>query len=99
LRVLSRPNSCFTFGGDLDKFAFLSFPKLRQQSRLPCILCNVGTKELYDDREGKVPQKKRQQLVNKFGSNPDCRVFLSTNADSTGLNLQAADTVINVDLP
>ncbi len=49
--------------------------------------------------EGKVPQKKRQQLVNEFQNNPDCRVFLSTNAGSTGLNLQAADTVINVDLP
>ena len=49
--------------------------------------------------EGKVPQKKRQQLVNEFQLNPDCRVFLSTNAGSTGLNLQAADTVINVDLP
>src|SRR5437016_2117686 len=28
-----------------------------------------------------------------------CRVFLTTNAGSTGLNLQAANTVINVDLP
>jgi SNF2 family DNA or RNA helicase len=26
-------------------------------------------------------------------------VFLTTNAGSTGLNLQAANTVINVDLP
>ncbi|MEZ6063955.1 MAG: DEAD/DEAH box helicase [Planctomycetaceae bacterium] len=49
--------------------------------------------------EGKVPQKKRQQLVHEFQHNPDCKVFLSTNAGSTGLNLQAADTVINVDLP
>lgn len=49
--------------------------------------------------EGKIPQKKRQQLVNEFQKNPDCKVFLSTNAGSTGLNLQAADTVINVDLP
>ena len=30
---------------------------------------------------------------------PDCRLFLTTNAGSTGLNLQAANTVINVDLP
>lgn len=27
------------------------------------------------------------------------RLFLTTNAGSTGLNLQAANTVINVDLP
>ena len=49
--------------------------------------------------EGKVPQNKRQQIVNEFQNNPQCKVFLSTNAGSTGLNLQAADTVVNVDLP
>jgi superfamily II DNA/RNA helicase len=49
--------------------------------------------------EGSVPQAKRQQLVQEFQTDPDCRVFLSTNAGSTGLNLQAADTVVNVDLP
>ena len=30
---------------------------------------------------------------------PSCRLFITTNAGSTGLNLQAANTVINVDLP
>jgi superfamily II DNA/RNA helicase len=49
--------------------------------------------------DGSVPQKKRQQLVHQFQSDPTCRVFLTTNAGSTGLNLQAANTVINVDLP
>ena len=49
--------------------------------------------------DGSVPQKKRQQLVNRFQNEPECQLFLSTNAGSTGLNLQAADTVINVDLP
>ena len=49
--------------------------------------------------EGKVPQQKRQQLVRRFREEPDCRVFLSTNAGATGLNLQAANTVVNVDLP
>jgi superfamily II DNA or RNA helicase len=49
--------------------------------------------------DGSVPQAKRKQLVSEFQRNPQCRVFLTTNAGSTGLNLQAADTVINVDLP
>jgi len=49
--------------------------------------------------EGRVPQKQRQQLVHRFQHDPKCRVFLTTNAGSTGLNLQAANTVINVDLP
>jgi hypothetical protein len=53
----------------------------------------------YVRLDGGVPQKKRQQLVHRFQNDPECRLFLTTNAGSTGLNLQAANTVINVDLP
>jgi hypothetical protein len=49
--------------------------------------------------DGSVPQKRRQELVHEFQTNPECRLFITTNAGSTGLNLQAANTVINVDLP
>jgi hypothetical protein len=53
----------------------------------------------YVRLDGSVPQKQRQELVHKFQNDPQCRLFLTTNAGSTGLNLQAANTVINVDLP
>ena len=49
--------------------------------------------------DGSVPQKKREELVHKFQNDSDCRMFLTTNAGSVGLNLQAANTIINVDLP
>src|SRR5207247_296118 len=49
--------------------------------------------------DGQVPQRKRQQLVHEFQQDPSCQAFMTTNAGSTGLNLQAANTVINVDLP
>jgi SNF2 family DNA or RNA helicase len=49
--------------------------------------------------DGSVPQKLRPAIVNEFQTNPECKLFLTTNAGSTGLNLQAANTVINVDLP
>jgi superfamily II DNA or RNA helicase len=49
--------------------------------------------------DGSVPQKQRAELVARFQSDPKTRLFLSTNAGSTGLNLQAANTIINVDLP
>jgi superfamily II DNA or RNA helicase len=49
--------------------------------------------------DGSVPQKKRQGLMHEFQNDPACQLFITTNAGSTGLNLQAADTVINVDLP
>ncbi|HEY2147763.1 MAG TPA: SNF2-related protein, partial [Pirellulales bacterium] len=39
--------------------------------------------------DGSVPQRQRPELVHKFQTNADCRLFLTTNAGSTGLNLQA----------
>jgi len=53
----------------------------------------------YVRLDGSVPQKKRQQLVQQFQHDSKCRLFMTTNAGATGLNLQAANTVINVDLP
>lgn len=53
----------------------------------------------YVRLDGSVPQKKRQGLMHQFQNDPECKLFVSTNAGSTGLNLQAANTVINVDLP
>ncbi len=49
--------------------------------------------------DGSVPQRERQRLVQEFQENPKCKLFVTSNAGSTGLNLQAANTVINVDLP
>ncbi|MCA9127030.1 MAG: DEAD/DEAH box helicase [Planctomycetales bacterium] len=53
----------------------------------------------YVRLDGQVPQKKRPAIVQKFQEDPNCRLILMTNAGSTGLNLQRANTVINVDLP
>ncbi|MEM9365450.1 MAG: DEAD/DEAH box helicase [Planctomycetota bacterium] len=49
--------------------------------------------------DGQVPQKKRAEIVARFQNDPECRVISMTNAGSTGLNLQAANTIVNVDLP
>jgi len=49
---------------------------------------------------GGVPGDQRGGLVERFHSDPRCRVFLSTDAGGVGLNLQhAAATVVNMDLP
>lgn len=53
----------------------------------------------YVRLDGSVPQKKRQELMHRFQADPACMLFITTNAGATGLNLQAANTVINVDLP
>lgn len=49
---------------------------------------------------GGVPGSRRGALVDRFHSDPGCRVFLSTDAGGVGLNLQhAASTVVNMDMP
>lgn len=48
---------------------------------------------------GAVPSVKRKDLIDRFATDPDCRIFLSTDAGATGLNLQSASLLINVDLP
>ncbi len=53
----------------------------------------------FVELSGRVPVKKRQVLIDEFSTNPECKVFLSTDAGGTGLNLQAADCVINFELP
>jgi superfamily II DNA/RNA helicase len=37
--------------------------------------------------------------MERFKTDPACKVFLSTDAGGTGLNLQVADTVVNLELP
>src|SRR5216683_539170 len=53
----------------------------------------------YVSFHGGVPSDKRPALVERFRDDPTCRVFLSTDAGSTGLNLQHASNVVNMDLP
>jgi hypothetical protein len=48
---------------------------------------------------GSVPQAKRREEIQRFKSDPDCRLFLSSDSGSVGLNLQVADVVINLDIP
>jgi superfamily II DNA or RNA helicase len=49
---------------------------------------------------GRVPAERRAALIERFTDDPACRIFLSTDAGSVGLNLQhAASIVINMDLP
>jgi hypothetical protein len=48
---------------------------------------------------GSVPQQRRRAEIVRFKKDPTCRLFLSTDSGSVGLNLQVASAVVNVDLP
>ena len=48
---------------------------------------------------GGLAGKDRKAVLGRFATDPGCRVFLSTDAGGVGLNLQTADTVVNLELP
>jgi len=63
-------------------------------------------RERLDDLEvdfalhtGSVPQDRRRAEIARFKQDPGCRLFLSSESGGTGLNLQVANAVINLDLP
>ena len=53
----------------------------------------------YEFLHGSLEAKKRDEVIGRFQSDNECRIFLSTDTGSTGLNLQAAGIIINLDLP
>lgn len=53
----------------------------------------------YAWHTGSVTQKRRREEINRFKNDPDCRLFLATDSAATGLNLQVARVVVNLDLP
>lgn len=72
-----------------------------QWERMTRLVCQELEKRgiMYANLNGSVPSEKRKQLMDDFTSNPDCRIFVSTDAGSTGLNLQVASILVNLDLP
>jgi SNF2 family DNA or RNA helicase len=53
----------------------------------------------YAVLHGGLSGKERKAALDRFKTDDECRVFLSTDAGGVGLNLQAADTVVNLELP
>jgi superfamily II DNA/RNA helicase len=82
--------------GDSEKVVIFS-----QWERMTRLIAQELTKRGigFANLHGGVPSRQRADLIKNFWDDPDCRVFLSTDAGSTGLNLQSAATIINLDLP
>ena len=74
---------------------FSEWERMLELVRNLCDRLDLG----YAWHTGSVPQRRRRAEINTFKSDPDCRVFLSTDSGSTGLNLQNASVVVNCDLP
>jgi SNF2 family DNA or RNA helicase len=72
---------------EYERMTFLAGEELRK--------LGIGFVSLH----GGVPSRKRGALIEKFRNDPECKVFLSTDAGGVGLNLQAASVVVNFEPP
>jgi superfamily II DNA or RNA helicase len=81
--------------GDVKVIVFSEWERMLELVRDLCERLKLG----FAWHTGSVPQRRRRAEINLFKSDPGCRVFLSTDSGSTGLNLQNASVVINCDLP
>ena len=72
-----------------------------QWERMTRLIANGLTdrKVKFENLHGGIPGKDRESLFTNFNNDPECRVFLSTDAGGVGLNLQAAANIINMDIP
>jgi len=70
-------------------------------TRMLELVCQLADKKgvEYALHTGAVKQSKRRAEIDRFKQSPNCKLFISSDAGSTGLNLQNANVVINIDLP
>ncbi len=80
---------------DVKVVVFSEWIRMLELIREHCEEQDIGTVW----HTGSVPQQKRRAEINRFKSDPDARVFLSSDSGGVGLNLQNASVVINCDLP
>jgi superfamily II DNA or RNA helicase len=81
--------------GDVKVIVFSEWARMLELVKDLCEKMKIG----YALHTGAVPQRRRRAEIQLFKSDPNCRVFLSTDSGSTGLNLQNASVVVNCDLP
>jgi superfamily II DNA or RNA helicase len=81
--------------GDVKVIVFSEWARMLELVKELCEQMRIG----YALHTGAVPQRRRRAEIQLFKSDPNCRVFLSTDSGSTGLNLQNASVVVNCDLP
>jgi len=80
---------------DVKVLVFSEWERMLELVRGLCDQLRLG----FAWHTGSVPQRRRRAEINTFKSDPNCRIFLSTDSGAAGLNLQAASVVINCDLP
>ncbi len=80
---------------DVKALVFSEWARMLELAQGVCEGVGLG----YALHTGSVPQRRRRAEILRFKNDLQCRVFLSTDSGSTGLNLQNASVIINCDLP
>ncbi|NOY27959.1 MAG: DEAD/DEAH box helicase family protein [Oligoflexia bacterium] len=81
--------------GDHKVVVFTEWERMSRKAMDVATGLGLGVIRLH----GGVDTKKRGGLIDRFEKDPLARVFISTDAGSTGLNLQCATALVNLDLP
>jgi len=81
--------------GDRKAVVFSEYERMTRLAGEELRKLGVGFVSLH----GGVPSRQRGALMERFRSDPACKVFLSTDAGGVGLNLQAASVVVNFEPP
>ena len=74
---------------------FSQWERMTAMTELVVKKLNLGCVRLH----GGVPTAKRGELIERFSEDDSISVFISTDAGATGLNLQCATVLINLDVP
>ncbi len=74
---------------------FSEWTMMQEMAVEVCQRLGIGHVRLH----GGVPSEGRGRLIDRFHTDPACKVFFSTDAGGVGLNLQVASHLINLDLP
>ena len=82
-------------GEDRKVVVFSEYERMTHLAGQELTKLRIGWVSLHGD----VPARKRGELSARFRNDPECRVFLSTDAGGVGLNLQAASAVVNFEPP
>lgn len=59
----------------------------------------LGRTDAVVSIHGAVRRPERRRITEEFTKNPDCQILIATDAAGEGLNLQAANLMVNYDLP
>jgi SNF2 family DNA or RNA helicase len=69
-------------------FVFSEYERMTHLASQELTKLKIGWVSLH----GNMPARKRGELIARFGKDPDCKVFPSTDAGGVGLNLQVWST-------